>query len=377
MEQLHNIASFKSVPVKNYRFSKLIAFVLLLSFCVATQAVPLRINVFGDSLSDSGNMFSLSGGLIPPSPPYAGKASNGDVWVEQLAASLGTSAPNNVFESFSLTGDINNFATLGAYSGSFAFPPPDGASTSSNSNDKFVGAPTFPGLQEQIGLYSLLLGPTPMADANAFNIIWAGANDLVFAGDNGSTAEALAAPAVANVQSAIEQLIGLGAGQFVVMNLPDIGQTPFGVFQPDGGADLSLGSQLFNEGLETMLLELTSVNPDMLFRLVDIDEVFSDLITRAGDNPSAAGFPDANAMWFMPPGLSFCLNQDTGDYFCADPPADPDDRIFFDVLHPSSRTHGIVAAVVESALIPLPASYLLVMTGIVAVGASRKRKAAA
>lgn len=374
MNKRQGIMRFDLSWAKNHSLSWLVIFFLVLPLCVTTQAAPLSINVFGDSLSDSGNLYALSGGLIPPSPPYAGKASNDDVWVEQLAADLGAPAPNNVFETMSLTPSINNFATVGAYTGSFPFPPPSGSLSSSNSSDRFVGSPVFPGLQEQIALYSLLLGPAT-TDADAFNIIWAGANDLVFAQDNGSSAALLAEPAIANVRFAIEQLIGLGAENFVVMNLPDIGQTPFGVFQPDGGADLSLGSQLFNDGLETVLMELTSINPDLILKLVDINSFFSDLIAAAGDNPSDAGFPDANAMLFMPPGLSFCLNQETFEFYCADPPADPDDRIFFDILHPSSRTHGIIASVVESNLVPIPATYLLLALGIVAIGASHKRHA--
>ena len=50
------------------------------------------INIFGDSLVDAGNLFELtsefsSAGVpaLPPSPPYAQKFSNGDLWVEKLA----------------------------------------------------------------------------------------------------------------------------------------------------------------------------------------------------------------------------------------------------------------------------------------------------
>ena len=41
--------------------------------------------VFGDSLSDNGNLFDMTGGLAPPSPPYFdGRFPNGPVWVEHL-----------------------------------------------------------------------------------------------------------------------------------------------------------------------------------------------------------------------------------------------------------------------------------------------------
>ncbi|MBI3393045.1 MAG: hypothetical protein HY039_07635 [Nitrospirae bacterium] len=48
-----------------------------------------QIFVFGDSLSDDGNAYVLTGGLNPPSPPYAQRFSNGPVAVEYLAAWMG------------------------------------------------------------------------------------------------------------------------------------------------------------------------------------------------------------------------------------------------------------------------------------------------
>src|SRR5437879_10322860 len=48
-----------------------------------------QLTVFGDSLADSGNVFVLSGGLFPPSPPYAQRLSNGPTAVDVLAANLG------------------------------------------------------------------------------------------------------------------------------------------------------------------------------------------------------------------------------------------------------------------------------------------------
>ena len=46
--------------------------------------------VFGDSLSDSGRLFALTGGAIPLSPSnFNGRFSNGPVWVESFAPALG------------------------------------------------------------------------------------------------------------------------------------------------------------------------------------------------------------------------------------------------------------------------------------------------
>ena len=59
-----------------------------------------RLVVFGDSLSDNGNLYLISGGTQPPSPPYARRFSNGPTFVELL----GFNAAN--FNG-SVTGSIN------------------------------------------------------------------------------------------------------------------------------------------------------------------------------------------------------------------------------------------------------------------------------
>ena len=49
--------------------------------------------VFGDSLSDTGNVSLATFGLLPVSPPYADRSfSNGPVWAQDLAQSLGLTA---------------------------------------------------------------------------------------------------------------------------------------------------------------------------------------------------------------------------------------------------------------------------------------------
>lgn len=46
--------------------------------------------IFGDSLSDTGNLSYLTFGFEPPSPPnYKGRFSNGPLWIEGLAQRLG------------------------------------------------------------------------------------------------------------------------------------------------------------------------------------------------------------------------------------------------------------------------------------------------
>ena len=66
---------------------------------------------FGDSLSDVGNVYSATGGLVPIPPYYNGRFSNGPNWVDDLSAKLGLGTV-----SPSAAGG-NDFAVGGAQTG--------------------------------------------------------------------------------------------------------------------------------------------------------------------------------------------------------------------------------------------------------------------
>ena len=120
-----------------------------------------RIIIFGDSLSDTGDFFQRTGGLVPP-PPYAdGRFSNGPLWIEYLANDMGMQI---------LPPD--NYAVGGATTGHF------------NSNNGLFGL-QYPGLQDEV-LSFLATTQSSGADPDALYVIWAGANDffLVLATDS-------------------------------------------------------------------------------------------------------------------------------------------------------------------------------------------------
>ena len=114
------------------------------------------IYAFGDSLSDVGNAFTATGGMIPPSPPYANRQfSNGPVWVQGLAAGLGLPAPTP-----SLLGGTN-YAYGGAHSG---------ASVVHAANATDVTGPT--------GQLAQYFSTHPTSDPAALYTLWVGSNDL-------------------------------------------------------------------------------------------------------------------------------------------------------------------------------------------------------
>lgn len=84
--------------------TRLLAGVAILAALAAPAAKAGSLYVFGDSLSDDGNLYKLTG--LPPAPYYKGRFSNGPVWVEYLPALSGLSSS-----------PANNFAYGGAFTG--------------------------------------------------------------------------------------------------------------------------------------------------------------------------------------------------------------------------------------------------------------------
>ncbi|VEP16479.1 GDSL family lipase (fragment) [Hyella patelloides LEGE 07179] len=79
-----------------------------------------RAYFFGDSLSDTGNLLSITGGQIPNAPSYEpGRFSNGDVWVDSLAEELDLTI--DPFTQDNGSNDGINFAIGGATSGDSNF----------------------------------------------------------------------------------------------------------------------------------------------------------------------------------------------------------------------------------------------------------------
>jgi cholinesterase len=148
--------------------------------------------VYGDSLSDNGNLYSLIG--YPPAPYYDGRFSNGPVAAEQLATDLGV--------------PLYDFAVGGATSGVGNYV--DGGSQTT------VGALGLPGMQEELAESAALLS-SPLVSSSLF-LVWGGAND--FLTDGSPTV------AAANVDAIVAELESDGAQNILVPGLPNLGLTP-------------------------------------------------------------------------------------------------------------------------------------------------------
>ena len=175
-----------------------ITFFTLLSPFKTLGATFDSFQVFGDSLSDPGNLYQLTGGLYPPSPPYAnGRFSNGPLWIEYLQQDFGL--PDSA---------VLNLAYGGATSGR------------QNVAELLFGG-DFPGLLDEIGAFAT----NPFLstfDARDLFVVWAGANDYLFGFSTDPDA------VVGNIIAAVQTLISpaVGAKTVIVPNLPDLGKLP-------------------------------------------------------------------------------------------------------------------------------------------------------
>ena len=167
------------------KFLLLVA-ILLLATPFTNASFYSTLVVYGDSLSDNGNLYSAIG--YPPSPYFQGRFSNGPVAAEQLAAALGV--------------PLLDFAFGGATSGIGNYV--DGGTQTT------PGAFGLPGMQLELAGSAPIL--TPPLTTTALFMVWGGANDFLVGGS--------VSTAVANIDSIIATLQSDGAQHILVPGMP-------------------------------------------------------------------------------------------------------------------------------------------------------------
>lgn len=249
-----------------------------------------RLVIFGDSLSDTGNVDDLTVGIVPGAPYWQGRFSNGPVWVESLAAAVGAPAP-----LFSRDGGTN-YAHGGARTGS-----------------GFVQF-LIPNVGTQINSY---LNNGPDAAPGDLFVILAGGNDFFDGQTNPATP-------VANLQGHLTTLAANGADRFLVVSLPPLGQTPGALGSPDEAVFDALTVQ-FNDLYADLLDDLATSLGVTIHRLDG-----HGLMSAFLDDPGAYGFTNVTDPAY---------DEGSGTIV-----PDPDDYLFWDDLHPTTAGHDLVGA---------------------------------
>lgn len=315
----------------------LLALCLGLVASFGAQATYSNVYFFGDSLSDTGNLYTASGGTEPPPPYYNGHFSNGPLWVETVASGLGFASAANPF----LLGG-NNYAFAGAFTGTGGLADP------------LIGIPT--GLQTQVAGY---WGPShPTADSNALYVVEIGSNDLLgiaqaFSGVSPADYAARLAGAqlaVSNLIFSLNFLIDRGARNFLIANAPNLGVIPLaGAFQV-AATDASIQ---YNNLLAGALAALGG-SPNIIE--FDLFDLVTDVVADAQAGGQTYGMSNGTIPCIFD--LSTC-----------------DDSVFFDPQHPTTQVHALAAQAALALLVPEPRnSLLLVATALLlAVIATRRR----
>jgi phospholipase/lecithinase/hemolysin len=283
--------------------------------------------VFGDSLSDTGNAAIATGGALPnPSLYSQGRFSNGPIWVDTLAKYLGQPAPTP-----SLAGGLD-YAFGGATVAYQNQPPPFNA---------------FPRVSQQVGQY--LAGHTPAA--NDLMVVWAGATDFLesFSSPTGPISPVLSADTLAG---SLVTLANAGARQFIVPNLPPLGEIPSirGLGVPALSAAADQWTAAFDAELAADVSHFKSARPTATVVSLDV----AGLVQQITQPSNPFGFVNTtDPVGPLLPGSEF---------LAAVTATDPQDYLFYDGAHPTSKTHQLVGVEAAAAVYDALGVHRLVVT---------------
>jgi phospholipase/lecithinase/hemolysin len=330
---------------------RLRAIVLILAVCLPLSALAgpfSNLYVFGDSLSDTGNLAtayainnSLPAPALPPMPAGSGfngpyfqndRLSTGPLWIEHLATGLGLSGAATPY----LQGG-NNYAFAGAETGTELNPPG-------------VLAQTF-------GLW----GSThSFADPNALYVVVGGGNDMRAArsviGGDATSRQLAAAAAITNLARTLDYLAAMGAKNILISTLPNLGYTPEAALLGLQAESLDASNQ-FNGLIQSSLVSHGN-SLGLHMNVLDMAGLTEDI----ENHPAHYGITNTSL-----PCAGF---EYSGGANCAT-------SLFTDVLHPSAYAHTLIARAALDVLgIPEPGTLaLLGLAVMLALTVSRRRQA--
>lgn len=285
----------------------------------ATSAAPVSdpyssLLIIGDSLSDTENTALATSGRTPSTPPYYPRRfSNGLVWTDHIAGEF-KAEYKPVFNA--------------AFGGARVVPNDDAA----------------PDLLLQLLWQSFNyseFGDRPLA------AIWLGGNDVFSMVESGSPLSDLAEVAETMVWG-LDTLRKLSVDDFVLFELPDFGTIPryLGTTMAERA---TLFSKTFNQMLRDAALQVAGDGASV--DVVPVERLFDTLLS----DPGLFGVSVVDVPCVL---------------YAAEVCSDPDDRAFFDPVHPSAMIHAAIADAVRvemngPAVVPVPAGLPLLASGVV------------
>ena len=282
---------------------------------------------FGDSLSDVGNDYLASGGTqpAPAADYYQGRFTNGGNWLDYVAHDLGVAAP-----VASLAGG-SDYAFGGAQTGA-------GTTT-------YAPGQAVPNVDEQVAMYLSAHTPT----SNQLFTIWAGGNNLLIGNQTNPTVPAQ------DIANEITTLAHAGAKQFLIPNLPLLGEIPASAaLSQTQRAALDAWSLGFNQTLKAEAASLQQ-SLGVQIHIADVQTLMANVMA----NPSQFGFTNVTGS-----AINSSLN---GNGY-----------LFWDSEHPTTAADGFIGELGAQS-VPEPSSFLVFTAAIAGLAISmklRKRRAA-
>lgn len=268
-----------------------------------------RIILFGDSMSDNGNLYQRSVELslifpispvLPISPPYfKGRFTNGQVWVEHLSQKLNIDKDS-----------LLNYAYAGA----------------SIQNDYMP----IPNLDKQVNKY---LTWNRSGDPYALYVVWMGSNDFLRTLDQPQ--DEVIDSMIAGFEYNVRRLIEHGAKHLLAPSLPDLSFTPDTLSKDVKNGNNIYSSRMhnmaiaYNKVLAEQLIRLQNEFPDVHFMTYDVYK----FIHEAHDQADKFGFSvidqrcNPNSYW------------KDDEEICNM----PKQYVFWDGIHPTAQAHDILA----------------------------------
>ncbi|KAJ3177594.1 hypothetical protein HDU87_004347 [Geranomyces variabilis] len=279
-----------------------------------------HVIAFGDSYSDNGNTFKVTG--YPAAPYFNGRYSNGPTWAELVAnATVGNS-------------NFTDVAYGGAYASKAALSPPQNLT---------AGEFDPPDLTQQLQYYLGNHTKYPHPRTTLYTL-FAGGNDYVnpFQAGNKPDANKVAGAIVSFVQALHES--PLNATDFLILDMFDFADLPV-VRQAAAQAGNATGTTILagatalsnghNQVLAAGFAGLTTKTPALKIRLVDFYSLAKASSTnfKNGTSPCVTLAPNATA---------------SATYRSTDPKnviacQDPDSYWYWDDQHPTAAGHKMIA----------------------------------
>jgi phospholipase/lecithinase/hemolysin len=326
---------------------------------IAARATAITQYVFGDSLSDTGNLFEALGYNFPNPPSYHDSFTNGPVAVQLLAQSLGGNANPSLW--------VTNFQDVHNLFGPNFVPGTNYAVAGATAAITHA-APFKIDLAYQVDAF--LNHVMFKAPSNALYTVMIGGNDVrdaVLHSDLGGVQAGVSAEL-----SSITALLKSGATHILVGNVPNVGLIP--EFTMDGNPnDPTLATDysiMYDTELADGLANLRKNDPTATISLFNLYAFNQNILTNAGTygitNTVDPCYTNAETIAVDP------TLPPTTSSACGLNAINIDHLAYWDQIHPTSTVQALWAQGLEQT-VPEPSSLALLAAGIVGLVVMRRR----